>query len=87
MSGRKGEFDPIPLLEFVTTINPEWDTDIARARVLGVADRTIMRWRHEGMRIHFNTADRLALHLGFMPWEIWGWDTYAGAVDEKLEVA
>lgn len=40
------------------------------ARRLGVRDRTIHRWRIEGLT--FDQADRLAVRVGFHPANVWG---------------
>ncbi len=59
-------FDPCALLDLTPG-----DSDVDKARELGVSYRTVMRWRHNGHRLNPWAADRLAVTIGRHPAEVW----------------
>ena len=57
------------------------------AGIAGVSERTVMRWRHDGIPEHH--ADQVALELGLHPANIWGaaWEDPSGPEDDPPPVA
>jgi len=47
------------------------------AEMVGVHERTVNRWKNDGMRIPWDTADLAACRLGMHPCEVWGSDWWA----------
>lgn len=55
-----------PLLDFVDPDHEESTRDLAE--LIGASRSSIQRWKRSGIPVW--TADRIAVDLGFMPWEI-----------------
>lgn len=72
-------FDPQPLLALVDKATAD-GPDSEVASLLGVAARTITRWRR-GSQISEPVADRAAISLGLHPALIWS-DWFAKATDD-----
>ena len=63
--------DPGPLLDAVPGPPRE------KARVFGVTERTVCRWRHRWFTI--DEADEYAVAAGLHPAEVWGDDWWAAS--------
>lgn len=96
---RKPGFDPSPLLRQLELTLPDlheiprregWDngrrivTDAQIAEALGVSVRAVQRWRHDGVRLHWAVADRLAVRAGLDAALLWD-DWYADIPDGQAE--
>lgn len=65
--------DPEPLLRLVPGSTRE------QARLMGVSDRSVCRWRSGFHGVHPKVADEVAVRLGFHPAEVWGDDWWAAS--------
>lgn len=76
MSGSSTRFSAEPLIDRYGGVS-------ALARALGVDRANATRWRRNG--IPMDTADRIAVRLGWHPVEIWPeWYTLTGACDAEV---
>lgn len=62
-------FDPAPLLRLALPLTDDGQ-DKEVGALLGVADRTVARWRR-GAQVSLDIADRVAQALGLHPVNIW----------------
>lgn len=63
-------YSPAPLLAAAEACIEGEPTHGAVAEILGVADRTVSRWRN-GQQVAEATADKVAIHLGYHPCLLW----------------
>lgn len=56
-----------PLATLRSAVHAE--SNAALARMLGVGNRSVTRWQHDGLGV--DTADVLAVRLGRHPAEVW----------------
>jgi len=60
-----------PLLAAAFARHPDMTLE-QTGQVLGVSDRTVLRWMTAGT-LQFYSGDRAAVALGCHPCEVWGW--------------
>lgn len=70
-AGRKPPLDPAPLL-----VRAGDGSSRELATRLGVAARTVARWRSGTVTLWPTDADRFAVRLGLHPCEVWGDDPF-----------